>query len=198
MCSQLSKREQNKAERRAQIVEAATAIFLEEGYAATSMTKIACKLGGSKGTLWGYFGSKEELFEAVMDELSRDFQERIDDVLLHHDYSIETLRDFCVTFLDIMMERPALQMFRMIIAEGERFPELSEAFYVRGPAIVEQKVHRFFRTSFSEEESKKRGHLITAAIVGYRTRTLMAGTHKLIDASEFIDHLLEQFQLSES
>ncbi len=55
------------AKRRA-IIDVARAAFLAEGYAATSMSEIAAKLGGSKGTLYNYFRSKEELFEAFMAE----------------------------------------------------------------------------------------------------------------------------------
>ena len=43
-------------------------VFLEEGYAATSMSSIAARLGGSKGTLYNYFRSKAELFVAVIQE----------------------------------------------------------------------------------------------------------------------------------
>src|SRR5579863_8801536 len=55
------------AKRRA-IMQVARAAFLARGYAATSMSEIAAKLGGSKGTLYNYFRSKEELFEALMAE----------------------------------------------------------------------------------------------------------------------------------
>jgi AcrR family transcriptional regulator len=46
------------------IIEVARQVFFEEGYAAASMSTIAARLGGSKGTLYNYFKSKEELFEA--------------------------------------------------------------------------------------------------------------------------------------
>src|SRR5579863_10433780 len=53
------------AKRRA-ILEVAREVFLAQGYAATSMSEIAAKVGGSKGTLYNYFRSKEELFAAFM------------------------------------------------------------------------------------------------------------------------------------
>src|SRR6202050_1736457 len=55
------------AKRRA-ILDVATEVFLAQGYAATSMSEIAAKLGGSKGTLYNYFRSKEELFSAFITE----------------------------------------------------------------------------------------------------------------------------------
>src|SRR5271165_403530 len=53
------------AKRRA-ILEVARELFQAQGYAATSMSEIAARLGGSKGTLYNYFRSKEELFAAFM------------------------------------------------------------------------------------------------------------------------------------
>src|ERR1700728_4072656 len=53
------------AKRRA-ILDVASEVFLAQGFAATSMSEIAARLGGSKGTLYNYFRSKEELFAAIM------------------------------------------------------------------------------------------------------------------------------------
>src|ERR1700757_3560624 len=52
--------------RRRAILDVARDVFLKEGYAAASMSGIAARLGGSKGTLYNYFRSKEELFAAFM------------------------------------------------------------------------------------------------------------------------------------
>ncbi len=56
-------------ERRQAMVAIASDVFMEEGYAATSMSAIAARLGGSKGTLYNYFRSKAALFTAVVEEL---------------------------------------------------------------------------------------------------------------------------------
>ncbi|HZC15833.1 MAG TPA: TetR/AcrR family transcriptional regulator, partial [Caulobacteraceae bacterium] len=53
--------------RREAILEVARQVFYEEGYAAASMSSIAARLGGSKGTLYNYFKSKDALFEAYID-----------------------------------------------------------------------------------------------------------------------------------
>jgi AcrR family transcriptional regulator len=67
MTDMIGKRQLNKARKREAIVQVATRAFLENGYAATSMSAIADELGGSKATLWAHFSSKEELFAAVID-----------------------------------------------------------------------------------------------------------------------------------
>ena len=53
--------------RREAILDVAQEVFLEEGFAAASMSTIAARLGGSKGTLYNYFRSKDELFKAYVE-----------------------------------------------------------------------------------------------------------------------------------
>ena len=65
-------------EKREHILKVAYAAFLGEGYAATSMSSIAAKVGGSKATLYNYFSSKEELFAAVIEEKCRDIHAILD------------------------------------------------------------------------------------------------------------------------
>ena len=55
-------REARREDRRDAILNVAHACFVAEGYGATSMSTIAAQLGGSKGTLYNYFKSKDELF----------------------------------------------------------------------------------------------------------------------------------------
>ena len=57
------------AQRRKAFIDAAREAFFANGYAGTTMSSIASKVGGSKTTLWSYFPSKEELFEAVVDDI---------------------------------------------------------------------------------------------------------------------------------
>src|SRR4026208_346391 len=64
----LSRREARRRDRRGAIIGVARRSFLNNGYAATTMSSIAAELGGSKGTLWSYFPGKEELFAAVLRE----------------------------------------------------------------------------------------------------------------------------------
>jgi hypothetical protein len=64
-----AKRERRKDARPGEIIEAAIAIFAERGFAATRMEEVARLAGVSKGTLFVYFATKEELFRAVAQSL---------------------------------------------------------------------------------------------------------------------------------
>jgi AcrR family transcriptional regulator len=70
----LGKREQRKAERREAILDIAQQSFLDQGYDRTTMSGVAEAMGGSKGTLWSYFDSKEALFAAVIDRAAAHFR----------------------------------------------------------------------------------------------------------------------------
>ena len=63
----LTKTKLDRDQRRELILDVAQGVFLEEGFAKASMSVIAAKLGGSKGTLYNYFKSKEELFNAYVE-----------------------------------------------------------------------------------------------------------------------------------
>src|SRR5262249_19293571 len=63
-CAPKSRRDR----RREAILDVAGVVFSEEGYEAASMSTIAARVGGSKGTLYNYFRSKAELFEAYIED----------------------------------------------------------------------------------------------------------------------------------
>lgn len=67
-------------ERRALIVDGATALFAEEGYGDTSLRDIAERVGVSKSTLLHYFGSKEDLLSAVLSHRDQQIESRADHV----------------------------------------------------------------------------------------------------------------------
>jgi hypothetical protein len=62
------KRERRKEARPGELLEAALDLFVEKGFAATRVDEVAARAGVSKGTLFLYFPSKEELFKAVVRE----------------------------------------------------------------------------------------------------------------------------------
>ncbi|UUL82347.1 TetR/AcrR family transcriptional regulator [Sphingomonas qomolangmaensis] len=143
MAKPQTRRDQNREARRAAIVSAAREAFLEHGYAATSMSTIATQLGGSKGTLWAYFPSKEDLFAAVLDEVTSNFRQNLDDTLRPEREYHATLLDFAERFLRKMLDPDSIRLHRLIIGESGRFPEIGRLFYARGPQIVMERLSRY-------------------------------------------------------
>ncbi|MBB3691971.1 TetR/AcrR family transcriptional regulator [Sphingomonas sp. BK580] len=138
-----TRRSQSREARRAAIVAVARQAFLENGYAATSMSTIASELGGSKGTLWAYFPSKEELFAAVLDDVTATFRMHLEDALRPGRDCRTTLVDFAQRFLGKMTNADTLRLSRLIIGEGGRFPEVGRLFYESGPRRVLERLSAY-------------------------------------------------------
>jgi AcrR family transcriptional regulator len=120
-------------ERRQHILEVAGEVFLQEGYAAASMSAIAARLGGSKGTLYNYFTSKTELFAAYMANACEHYSEALLATADEETPLIEALRRLGVGFLTFVLRDEAMAINRLVIAEAHRFPEIGEVFYEAGP-----------------------------------------------------------------
>jgi AcrR family transcriptional regulator len=147
------RREARKADRRRAILEVAERSFRERGFADTSMSTIAAELGGSKTTLWTYFPSKDALFAAVIDSKIETFQAKLDNALIPAGGTAAALTRFGMLFLNKIMDPQSITLKRLIIAETERFPQLGEAFAVRGPDRVRRRLCRYI------EEEMEAGRL---------------------------------------
>lgn len=127
------RREARKAERRAAIVEVAWRHFLEHGYDRTSMSAIVEEMGGSKGTLWSYFSSKEELFTAAIDEVTTAFRASLVEILAPSRGPREALAILAERLIDRISLPDAIALQRLIVSEVDRFPAIGRIFYDRGP-----------------------------------------------------------------
>ena len=135
-----SRREERRDERRDGILDVARDCFLADGYAATSMSTIAARLGGSKGTLYNYFKSKEELFKAVMQRQCGALAETLFDVDHDGDDVSERLQHFAGKFLTLLLTPESLGIHRVVVGESGRFPELGRMFYDMGPKVILTKI----------------------------------------------------------
>ncbi|WP_200844758.1 MULTISPECIES: TetR/AcrR family transcriptional regulator [unclassified Novosphingobium] len=191
MTEMIGKRELNKARKRAEIVRIATLLFLEHGYAATTMSAIADTLGGSKATLWAHFSSKEELFSAVIDMHIAMFSRDIEEVLTGQTFSPAALRRACIRFLDCLLNVNSALLYRLVVSEGGRFPEIKEMFYERGPVKMRAAFTGFFSTRFEADEAARLTQFIVSTVSGYRTDLLLRPTKATKAQHEaFIDNLI--------
>ena len=135
-----------KSERRRQaILDVAKALFLAQGYAATSMSEIAARLGGSKGTLYNYFRSKEELFAAFMIDTCQIGANAVFDPIVPPGPDLRAaLVELGVNFLTFLLQPDTLAVHRLVVAECGRFPELGRIFYETGPKRGQENLAAFF------------------------------------------------------
>lgn len=120
-------------DRREKILDNARAVFLARGYAASSMSMIADRLGGSKGTLYNYFRSKEELFAACISRHCAWQSEVMFSVNIEGLDVCAALNIIGRNYLTVTLSDNNLRMFRLVTAEAERNPAIGQLFYESGP-----------------------------------------------------------------
>ncbi len=118
------------------ILGAAGAIFLTEGYGATSINKIIERVGGSKATVYAHFQNKEHLFEAVVESIVEEVPIFINAVQLDDLDLREGLIAISARLLEIATSPRHLALARIVIAEAERFPEIGRIYYEHTPQHI--------------------------------------------------------------
>lgn len=119
--------------KRDQVLAAAGKLFVQQGFAATSMDAVAAEAGVSKATLYAHFKSKQILFESMVRERFRaEIEENLTPAQLGDD-PLSGLTEVGRRFLRMLVTPAALSTFRLVLAECQRQPELGEGFYRSGP-----------------------------------------------------------------
>ena len=122
--------------KRPAILEAATTVFLRNGYLGTSMDEIAQLAAVSKQTVYKHFDDKQRLFFEIVSSTLNDASGSVySEVLeLRDSGDLEAdLQDLARRQLALVMQPQIIQLRRLVIGEAGRFPELGRSFYERGP-----------------------------------------------------------------
>jgi TetR/AcrR family transcriptional repressor of mexJK operon len=128
--------ERRSPRKRRAILEAATEVFLQNGYRGASMDEIAALAGVSKQTVYKHFSDKEALFsEIVISAVDAVAGPVHDEVLkLEDSGDVEAdLRGLARRLLGRVMQPRILRLRRLVIGEAGRFPDLGRTFYEQGP-----------------------------------------------------------------
>lgn len=122
--------------KRVAILEAATTLFLRNGYRGTSMDEIAALARVSKQTVYKHFADKERLFTEIVISTVDEVAEPIHQEVLRLEDSGDAeadLRHLARQLLGMVMQPRILQLRRLVIGEAGRFPQLGRTFYEQGP-----------------------------------------------------------------
>jgi TetR/AcrR family transcriptional regulator len=127
--AQASRRGRRKEARPGELLDAALDLFVEKGFAATRAEEVAARAGVSKGTLFLYFPSKEELFKAVVQEnMSGRFAQWQQEFADFKGSTADMVRYCMQVWWDRIGATRASGITKLIISEARNFPELA-AFY---------------------------------------------------------------------
>jgi TetR/AcrR family transcriptional repressor of mexJK operon len=124
------------ARKRRAILDAATTLFLRDGYQATSMDQIAAEAAVSKQTVYKQFADKQSLFREIVTgtvaQVSDPVAEQVASLRDGTDLAAG-LQGLARALLAQVIQPRVMQLRRLVIGEAGRFPELGRLFYDRGP-----------------------------------------------------------------
>jgi AcrR family transcriptional regulator len=149
------KRLRRKSLRQRKLISAARALFHEKGFAATTIDDIIVRTGGSRGTLYIYFGSKLDLFELIVREEAERFSQMLSEALALAKGREADIHDVAEQIFRIATDEEAIGLLRMVIAERQKYPGIGEIY--RGIiSTVQTAVRRIFR-QFTEARGNRVG-----------------------------------------
>lgn len=119
-----------KEERPDEILAAALTVFTRDGFAGARLDEIADRAGCTKGTIYVYFDSKDELFRAVVRQLIKPQYRAVDVTLAaEHMDTVTRLKTFIKGAYRQIIEDPTnIAIIRLLVADGPRFPDLIATF----------------------------------------------------------------------
>ena len=133
----------SSAAKREAIVQAAAQVFMKAGYGAASMDQIAAEAGVSKQTVYSHFGAKDALFEEIISGKCVELLGTEDAGFGQGDDPYAVLFETAKQFLNIVLSDESMTLYRMILGECGRFPELATVFYRAGPRTATERLSRF-------------------------------------------------------
>ena len=124
------------------ILEAASLQFVTHGFDGTSMDVVAARAGVSKQTVYSHFGSKDELFVAVVRGKVEEYGLDPGDMPEDDDLSagLETIGR---RLLDLLLDERVLAASRLIIGESSRHPRIAQLYFESGPARTRSSIVKY-------------------------------------------------------
>lgn len=134
------------------------------------MSGLLTTLGGSKATLWSYFRSKEELFAAVIDDVTSSFRHELETELLASADVEATLATFCRSFMIKTADPDAVAAWRLIVGESGRFPELGRIFFEKAALRVQSALAEYLTAQIVAGRLQDEGpHKMAEVLIGLCT-----------------------------
>ncbi|MGF1477785.1 MAG: TetR/AcrR family transcriptional regulator [Geminicoccaceae bacterium] len=135
-----------------QILTGAREAFRELGYEGASTDEIVRRAGVSKGTLYKYFADKPTLFAAVVEVECREQAEHLFQLSAQFDDIEQTLREIARNLVQLILSPFMQGIFRLAVAESQRFPDLARAFYSAGPDLGIRRMSQLLAAAVARGE----------------------------------------------
>lgn len=128
-----------------QVLDGARTVFMSDGYEGASVDAIARAAGVSKATLYSYFADKRLLFMEVAKAECNQQMDEADSILMDESSPREVLCTAADRMLSFFLSSFGQSIFRMCVAEADRFPELGREFYETGPKLFRERMVTYLR-----------------------------------------------------
>lgn len=135
-----------------QVLDGARTIFLRDGFDGASVDDIARAAGVSKATLYSYFPDKRLLFMEVAKAECRRQADETEALIDDRAPVAQVLRLAADRIIAFGMSDFGQGIFRICVAESDRFPALGHEFYHSGPMLIRQRLSRYLRLSADRGE----------------------------------------------
>jgi TetR/AcrR family transcriptional regulator, mexJK operon transcriptional repressor len=161
------------------ILAVATRLFLSDGFGATSIEAVAQACRISKRTFYHRFRDKPDLFRAVVRRLIADWAQPLEARMEAAGTLEEVLGAAARQMLKAALSPEALQLYRLLIAEAPRFPELAriiaESSAAANGRLAELFIEEHARGTFALEPRQAAEQFVNLVIAGPRRRALGLG-----------------------
>ncbi|WP_051660754.1 TetR/AcrR family transcriptional regulator [Bosea sp. 117] len=128
-----AERAEPEAKKRRDIIDGARRVFFDKGFDGASMDEIARAGSVSKATIYVYFDSKEDLFQALVEADRRQSAERLWEIDDSDPDVASLLHRIGVSFMTMMVRPDHIRMVRMVMGVAEKFPAVGRTFFETGP-----------------------------------------------------------------
>jgi AcrR family transcriptional regulator len=190
------KRERRKEARPGELLDAALDLFVEKGFSATRVEEVAARAGVSKGTLFLYFQSKEDLFKAVVREnIANKFPTWQEEFITFEGSSADMLRYALVSWWERIGNTRASGITKLVMSEAQNFPEIAEFYQEEvikpGNAMIRRILERGVQSGeFRDIDLEQSVHIIVAPMIFLmmwkHSMGACAASAKIVDPEQFI------------
>jgi TetR/AcrR family transcriptional regulator, mexJK operon transcriptional repressor len=176
------------AETRAAILRGARPIMLRDGLGGTTLDRVAAEGGIAKMTLYRHFPSKEALFEGLVTATCESMREDLENApTADTDKPIANrLADELRAFTSALIEPDGLALYRLIVADGWRFPDLARVFDRSGMRVIRQRIADLLETGgVSANHSRQVAAEVVAVALGDAYQRAILGIAEAGDGGVF-------------
>lgn len=142
-------------QKRKQILEQASQLFLLQGFTNTTMDLVAKASDVSKQTVYSHFKNKAVLFKAVINEKCAQYQLNDQTLLASSGSLSDKLIQVAEHFIALMHDELVIAMYNVVIAEAKTHPEVAEMFYETGPKQATDFVMTCIQQAHPELDAEK-------------------------------------------